>query len=395
LWIEVECGNDQISNLDSLYQIIEVTNLHIIGKCSPRSITGLDSLAKVHYFTVGSLDSLNHQNALKNLKLIEELNVSFRDPSSNLNFLINVDTIYSVYTFKTGSFEGINENAKKTIEKIRLQDFDRDFKLSEITSKEKITSFGVLRSKNILIDSLFESIDRLSINQTETKADVIFANSNIRFSNIILNNVNVDFSTPFNRVDTLGGLWIVKVDQLRDLDSMFPNLVSIENSINLQHNMNLESFNFNNVEIPYGKKVVGLPDFVRIILVKNPKLNSCESNFLCRGYKTYPDSMIISENGTMCTPESILEYCLTKTNTVEKSKIKIYPNPAINKLFINSNESQIENHIRIINSQGQICLLTELKSEINIEYLSEGLYTIQLINNQNKIFHSEKIIILN
>jgi hypothetical protein len=395
LWIEVDCGNDQISNLDSLYKINEASKLHIIGKCSPRSIKGLDNLLRVSYFNVVTLDSLVHQFSFKNLNLIEELSINFRDSTSDVKFLINIDTIYSVYTFKAGSFEGLNENAKKTIERIRLQDFDRDLKLSEITLNEKLKSFGVLRSKNILIDSLFESIDRLSINQTETKADVTFENQNIKFENLSLWRCNFTETYSFNNIDTIGVLWVNYLDELIVLDSMFPNLQSIENSISLQFNENLQSINIQNVNLPYGKKIIGYPTNARVVIRSNPNLNSCESNFLCRGYRTYPDSMIISENGPLCTPESILEYCITNTTTEVKSKIKIYPNPAINKLFINSNESQIGNHIRIINSQGQICLLTELKSEINIEYLSEGLYTIQLINNQNKIFHSEKIIILN
>ncbi len=69
----------------------------------------------------------------------------------------------------------------------------------------------------------------------------------------------------------------------------------------------------------------------------------------------------------------------------EKSALTIFPNP-VKKLFQIKSESDIEK-IRIIDSLGKVILVqTQNNTEIDVEHLANGIYTVEIISENEKVF---------
>jgi hypothetical protein len=78
-------------------------------------------------------------------------------------------------------------------------------------------------------------------------------------------------------------------------------------------------------------------------------------------------------------------------NTISNNNsIKIYPNPA--KTEININTDINYSSLVIVNSLGQVLLKKEKMNALSIESLSNGVYFIQLLNNENKVIAIKKFI---
>lgn len=76
---------------------------------------------------------------------------------------------------------------------------------------------------------------------------------------------------------------------------------------------------------------------------------------------------------------------LSTDNFSENNPLTIFPNPTKNLLQIKS-DSEIEK-IRIIDSLGKILLVqTQNNTEINVEHLSKGIYTLEISTGNGKIF---------
>ena len=76
---------------------------------------------------------------------------------------------------------------------------------------------------------------------------------------------------------------------------------------------------------------------------------------------------------------------LSTNSFPENNSLTIFPNPAKNLLQIKW-DSEIE-EIRIIDSLGKILLVqTQNNTEINVEHLSKGIYTLEISTGNGKIF---------
>jgi hypothetical protein len=82
------------------------------------------------------------------------------------------------------------------------------------------------------------------------------------------------------------------------------------------------------------------------------------------------------------TPEAFNSGKRLSVNEVTAVEIKVFPNPANNRLFV---ESDVAGTIEIINSQGQVLLkdkATKGLSEYDISSFQTGIYFVILHNNQ-------------
>jgi hypothetical protein len=82
------------------------------------------------------------------------------------------------------------------------------------------------------------------------------------------------------------------------------------------------------------------------------------------------------------TPEAFNSGKRLSVNEVTAAEIKVFPNPANNRLFV---ESDVAGTIEIINSQGQVLLkdkATKGLSEYDIGNFQTGIYFVILHNNQ-------------
>jgi len=76
------------------------------------------------------------------------------------------------------------------------------------------------------------------------------------------------------------------------------------------------------------------------------------------------------------------------------SKIKIFPNPVKNTLFIQTENVDIEEMI-LVNLSGQKIFQGKFQNEIDVNGLTSGIYFLQLKNKNGVVIKTEKVIIIN
>ena len=127
----------------------------------------------------------------------------------------------------------------------------------------------------------------------------------------------------------------------------------------------------------------------------NSTLSDCDIQSIC-DYLLSSNGMInIHDNSLGCNSQTeVEEACLTNTDEYENTgnDIQIFPNPAKSTITIlNSSNAKIK-EVNIYNQTGQITLHKEAPiNVIDISFLQQGMYIIELITNESKI--RKKLII--
>lgn len=115
---------------------------------------------------------------------------------------------------------------------------------------------------------------------------------------------------------------------------------------------------------------------------------------------TNPSSLFVKYFVAFLTPtcSNKTDY-LVKSNLVQsviagieenvQAELKIYPNPAKEKIYIETNETEFS--VEIINMYGQVVIQERNKKEIDIRVLSSGTYMVQLTG---KTYNIQKTIIV-
>lgn len=109
--------------------------------------------------------------------------------------------------------------------------------------------------------------------------------------------------------------------------------------------------------------------------------------------RCYNDSQII--NYRHMYTQACNYYYSTGINTLSflDSKVLIYPNPALDVLYISDEQKKFDGgEIEILNLLGQIVFKTKYKSELDISKLNDGVYIFQLIGLQGQMANSRLII---
>ena len=104
-------------------------------------------------------------------------------------------------------------------------------------------------------------------------------------------------------------------------------------------------------------------------------------------YQVYINTTTNSTELTLfALPGYILTYGTEPLSVNENSTVdfKIYPNPASEKIFISSEEKQIES-LNIISIKGEkVFKITPINNQIDVSALSKGLYFIEIITPEGK-----------
>lgn len=85
-------------------------------------------------------------------------------------------------------------------------------------------------------------------------------------------------------------------------------------------------------------------------------------------------------------------------NLSKNSLLKVYPNPASNKLYLSNNLSNEKTIVNIYNQLGEIVLTQQIPansstiSSIEIDMLSDGLYTVEVVNNRTRATSKVSIV---
>ncbi|MFK5857503.1 MAG: T9SS type A sorting domain-containing protein [Bacteroidota bacterium] len=133
----------------------------------------------------------------------------------------------------------------------------------------------------------------------------------------------------------------------------------------------------------------------KLNITYNPALSTCEVKSVC-DYLAAPggDIFLFSNSDGCNSPEEVEAACNNLSTEVndDKSELLIYPNPAKNKLFINTRNETTINELVIYNQIGQVVFKEIGVVEfIDISELKQGIYVIEININNKKI--KEKLII--
>lgn len=116
--------------------------------------------------------------------------------------------------------------------------------------------------------------------------------------------------------------------------------------------------------------------------------------FVCSDFGQ--SQFVIGTNTLNLTPSAYANVFIAKLNCFyniginelgnkQNENLLIYPNPASNSVFISIENGVFKNSkIEVINYLGQIVLKTAFKNEIDISFLSDGVYTLQLISENQR-----------
>jgi len=104
--------------------------------------------------------------------------------------------------------------------------------------------------------------------------------------------------------------------------------------------------------------------------------------------------LCMSENGELMYMNPNYESCYLKTdiNEIEKSSLKVFPNPAKNTLIIENKENVKIKSISLLNVKGQIIKQFEINNtQLDISNISSGYYILK-ISHENGVF-TQKLIV--
>jgi len=108
------------------------------------------------------------------------------------------------------------------------------------------------------------------------------------------------------------------------------------------------------------------------------------------GIVTFYAACVIAKANTKLTSIQVSEAAASISET-QKTEISIYPNPAIDKLYLSEN-NLINASVQIYSLEGKIIVSQEINNnEIDVNQLEKGIYIIKILDNNN--FISTKIFV--
>ena len=125
----------------------------------------------------------------------------------------------------------------------------------------------------------------------------------------------------------------------------------------------------------------------------NSELTACNSHWLCSYYDDHPSNTYVLDNGENCTTtEEFSLLCDPSLSLHEHDRelLRIYPNPANNKIYIDY-PGEIE-YVRVISISGQELVRTGVSNRlegIDISELARGMYVLELSNGIRNTFIKE------
>jgi hypothetical protein len=122
----------------------------------------------------------------------------------------------------------------------------------------------------------------------------------------------------------------------------------------------------------------------------NPDLSTCEVQSICDYLAAPNGSISIYGNAIGCnSQEEVEEACLLvyiEDKSLSENQFNTYPNPTQSILTIEIfNEISDRNYLSIININGQQLIsqsITKPKTEIDISYLTTGIYIVKVWNER-------------
>jgi len=330
-------GNDQISsfsglnNLEKIDGTLAVRNGTAFGDCS-----GLDQLKSVNRISIYSsqMDSLGGLNSLESLHELY-LSGNFK----NLAGINLVDTVDNVYVRNMPDFQS-DLSGLATFSVIKEKLF-----MSRIHGVASFSGLAGIPKIGDLI--VWDMDDLVSVSGIEASQD-------IHYLELVRNQSlkNLDGLTVFDTIPFLGiGNYAPQCPGCPPVAIGNDSLVDIS-----------------------GIENVGIS---KITIAGNHQLPVCAYYPVCLAIE-HGDATIISNASGCNTIEEVADSCgIIGTNDVSVLKVKVYPNPATDRITIFSSENRSISQVYIYNQLGQM-VLQSAEKEIDVSVLPKGLYLLKI-----------------
>ena len=351
------------------------------------NLTTLEGLEQIRYIRDLTYDlkaSVDHTALAINLDTIINLNHQFRADRAPISMYSEVSYIEGIRFSGDTDFTDLNSLAIEKLKRISISDNDTENSLSTILPKQS-DSIEVLQLNlvNLIIDTLYniKHTDVLRIGRISEMDLSKF--STLNCDELVLFQVESEFESED---DELESFRIVDMPTLSDIETLSPNLKSIKGSVEIRNNPELENIDFLNdfeaplYDVPYTPQFSVAHLREMIVIADNPKLDSCNLDYLCKTLELFPDSVRIENNGLGCTLDEVKKYCgLTSTNLISDNSTKFYPNPVGSTITWNS--KKLFNRYSIFTATGQMVKTSKLDNidkEIVVQDLVSGFYILRL-----------------
>ncbi|MCF8379222.1 MAG: T9SS type A sorting domain-containing protein [Bacteroidales bacterium] len=143
-----------------------------------------------------------------------------------------------------------------------------------------------------------------------------------------------------------------------------------------------------NVDIYLNEYHTTTDDNGTAFLYNRPAKKICNYTISKTGYRTLEDSLYIEIDTTVNFQLELI----SKIDLEEAGNFKIFPNPADDLVFINSNTP--ETWLRVLDPNGKVLILVELEvgsAEIDVSFLPAGIYFINIWDQENSYYYKQII----
>jgi hypothetical protein len=109
-------------------------------------------------------------------------------------------------------------------------------------------------------------------------------------------------------------------------------------------------------------------------------------------------SVIVQNNNGNYLKSCDISWISTNTASAQIETLRIYPNPAKNKIYIQTNQSNGNYLIKIYTLQGMFIKAfnhINNESEVMLNNLERGIYLLSIYDNKNRIIYNDKLILVN
>ncbi len=358
----IACSTDVVTNLDSLKNVKTINWLELSNNFSLEDIDGLSGLRRVNFCFINGHKKWKpflHLDTIERLKYefpIDSIidmslfrNVSFI--RNNIEIIGNAK-LSGLSAYKCGEMFGItviNLRRKEELLKILPINYENVFGIALVSAQQVITD-----NMPDLIN--LESIRLLACRNIDVSG--LMRNSSIKSVELISCNTGLDFGPGF-QTKSLDVLFLFNNRIDLNLETIFPKLEEILVKLIIRYrNDSLKSLAFfDNFELPtsntYRAQFYYRTDSrFHIDIEDNINLNTCESDFMCRAFKLYPDSVKVFGNSYDCNSKHMTESCVS--SVVDKiASTYIYPNPSSGTLIINFNDLTSNADLRLYDMNGR------------------------------------------
>lgn len=376
--------NTHVPNFNGLHNLENVTSLSLWRNPVIQNLDGftaLESIVVIDFFMNSGITSLSGIDSLVSL---DDLNLFQNENLSDISQLSSISTLNLINLSKNAisSFAGLENIQSITTDFLIADEFIANF--NELENLQSIGGTVFIVGNSLLTDlsafSNIQSVQELQLISCSSLIDLAGL-QNIQTINGLL---RIGFNPELINISALGNLTAVAnldIYENERLESLagLENLQSIEERLLLANNAFLDDIE--------ALDNVSPTQIDEVVIINNGHLEVCNTELICAIINehsilktitnNYEGCNSVAEVSALCNPLAISDFTLNNS-------ISIYPNPVSEAFQIfTSNGIEVEKSV-IYSILGE-SLVTSFESSIDVSYLSEGNYFVEIVTDKGTL----------